>query len=133
VTSIWKQIHTIFLDSFLHYSKYHMIDTFQNAVLLFGRIQKKKILRQILSVLPTELKDMVLLHLASKDIGNLRLASRTFRQLPGCLFLSLTQDELPWFRQFDELKVIFAEYCERLSNKQPRCKARCLVLTPREK
>jgi hypothetical protein len=61
---------------------------------------------------------MVLSHLSSKDIGNLRLASRTFRQLPNRLFFRLVQDELPWFWEIDELRAACAEYCERLYNMQ---------------
>lgn len=48
---------------------------------------------------------MVLSHLSSRDIGNLRLASRSFRQLPKQLFLRLIQEELPWFWEFDELRA----------------------------
>jgi hypothetical protein len=69
-------------------------------------------------VLPTELKDMVLSHLSSKDIGNLRLASRTFQQLPNRLFFRLIRDELPWFWEIDELRAACAEYCEPLYNMQ---------------
>jgi len=57
---------------------------------------------------------MLLSHLSSKDIGNLRLAARSFRQLPKQLFLRLIQDELPWFWEFDELKVADDEYWRRL-------------------
>jgi hypothetical protein len=46
-----------------------------------------------------------MLHLSSRDIGNLRLASRSFRQLPKQLFLHLIQEELPWFWELDELKA----------------------------
>jgi hypothetical protein len=70
------------------------------------------------SVLPTELKDMVLSHLSSKDIGNLRLASRTFRQLPNRLFFRLIRDELPWFWEIDELRAACAEHREPLYNMQ---------------
>jgi hypothetical protein len=46
--------------------------------------------------LPTELRDMVLSSLGSKDIANLRLASRTFRHLPITLWHDLIQKEMPW-------------------------------------
>ena len=61
---------------------------------------------------------MVLSHLSSKDIGNLRLASRTFQQLPNRLFFRLIRDELPWFWEIDELRAACAEYCEPLYNMQ---------------
>lgn len=56
------------------------------------------------SIMPAELKSLILSHLSSTDIGRLRLASRSFRQLPKRLFLRLIQDELPWFWEFNELK-----------------------------
>ncbi|CZR50430.1 uncharacterized protein PAC_00302 [Phialocephala subalpina] len=56
------------------------------------------------SRLPAELKNMILYDLPSKDITSLRLASRSFRQLPKQLFHKLIQDELPWFWELDELK-----------------------------
>jgi len=52
---------------------------------------------------PAELKSLVLEHLGSKDIGSLRLASRSFRQLPKTLFKRLIRDELPWFWEYDFL------------------------------
>ncbi|ETS74354.1 hypothetical protein PFICI_14220 [Pestalotiopsis fici W106-1] len=46
--------------------------------------------------LPRELRFMVLEELESRDIANLRLASRSFHQLPQALFRKLTLRELPW-------------------------------------
>jgi hypothetical protein len=46
--------------------------------------------------LPEELRDIVLAYLSSKDIANLRLASRTFYYLPITLWHDLMQKELPW-------------------------------------
>lgn len=46
--------------------------------------------------LPEELRDIVLSQLTSKDIANLRLASRAFRHLPITLWHDLMKKELPW-------------------------------------
>jgi len=59
---------------------------------------------------PVEVQTMVLSHLSSKEIGSLRLASRSFRQLPKSLFLDLIKKELPWFWEFDELMELDAKY-----------------------
>ncbi|KAF4972009.1 hypothetical protein FSARC_1339 [Fusarium sarcochroum] len=48
------------------------------------------------SRLPQELKLNILLDLDTWDIANLRLASRSFRQLPRLLFYYLALRELPW-------------------------------------
>lgn len=50
----------------------------------------------IFGKLPNELRDMVLSSLGSKDIANLRLASRTFRHLPTTLWCELIVKEMPW-------------------------------------
>ena len=50
----------------------------------------------IFGKLPGELRDMVLTSLGSRDIANLRLASRTFRHLPITLWRELITKELPW-------------------------------------
>jgi hypothetical protein len=52
--------------------------------------------RDIFGKLPNELRDMVLSSLGSKDIANLRLASRTFRNLPTTLWRELIEKEMPW-------------------------------------
>ncbi|KAI1875069.1 uncharacterized protein JN550_002498 [Neoarthrinium moseri] len=46
--------------------------------------------------LPRERCLMILDHLESRDIANLRLASRSFYHLPQSLFRSLTLREMPW-------------------------------------
>lgn len=46
--------------------------------------------------LPEELRNIVLSQLGSKDIANLRLASRTFYHLPITLWHDLMMKELPW-------------------------------------
>jgi hypothetical protein len=45
---------------------------------------------------PQELKDKILSYLGSKDIANLRLASREFVQLPVSLWYRLLREEMPW-------------------------------------
>jgi hypothetical protein len=50
----------------------------------------------IFGKLPEELRDMVLVQLSSKDIANLRLASRTFRRLPYTTWHDLLKKEMPW-------------------------------------
>lgn len=51
---------------------------------------------ELLSSLPPELGLQVLYYLSSKDIANLRLATRAFRQLPIFLFRTLVLREMPW-------------------------------------
>ena len=46
--------------------------------------------------LPSELRDMVLASLGSKDIASLRLASRSFYHLPNTLWHDLILKEMPW-------------------------------------
>jgi hypothetical protein len=48
------------------------------------------------NTLPQELILEVLSHLPSRDIANLRLASRMFRQLPVLLWRHLLRKEMPW-------------------------------------
>ncbi|KAE8356231.1 hypothetical protein BDV28DRAFT_127619 [Aspergillus coremiiformis] len=46
--------------------------------------------------LPQELRLMIINSLGSRDIANLRLASRAFQQLPICLWYRLIREEMPW-------------------------------------
>lgn len=46
--------------------------------------------------LAAEITAMILGNLGSKDICNLRLASRSFRELPTILFRRLLLDDMPW-------------------------------------
>jgi hypothetical protein len=50
----------------------------------------------IFGKLPSELRDMVLSSLGSKDIASLRLASRSFRHIPTTLWHDLIKKEMPW-------------------------------------
>ncbi|TGO51844.1 hypothetical protein BCON_0153g00100 [Botryotinia convoluta] len=54
--------------------------------------------------LPIELRHIILYQLGSKDIANLRLVSRAFRQLPQRLFRHLLVKELPWFWEIDQIQ-----------------------------
>lgn len=60
--------------------------------------------------LPSEVKNVILAQLCSRDIASLRLASRCFRQLPKALFRRLIKDEMPWFWEIDDLKRAEEEY-----------------------
>lgn len=50
----------------------------------------------VFASIPLEIRLMVLSHLSSRDIANLRLASRTFRQLPVLVWRDLLVREMPW-------------------------------------
>jgi len=52
--------------------------------------------QDVFGKLPSELRDMVVSSLNSKEIANLRLASRTFRHLPITLWHDLLKKEAPW-------------------------------------
>lgn len=54
--------------------------------------------------MPLEIKNAVLLHLSSKDISALRLASRSFHQIPEAIFRKLIKEEMSWFWEVDEMK-----------------------------
>jgi hypothetical protein len=64
----------------------------------------------VLSSLPLELRFQTLSYLASSDIANLRLASRTFRQLPVLIWRDLLLKEMPylWEVWSDDLPFIWA-------------------------
>ncbi|KAH9215998.1 hypothetical protein DL95DRAFT_363708 [Leptodontidium sp. 2 PMI_412] len=55
--------------------------------------------------LPTELKNKILARLSPRDIANLRLASRSFRQLPKQIFKQFIMEEFPWFWEIDEVRA----------------------------
>lgn len=46
---------------------------------------------------------MVLDHLGSKDIANLRLATPVFRQLPSIIFRRLFLEDMPWLFEANDL------------------------------
>jgi hypothetical protein len=52
--------------------------------------------RDLFGRIPEELRAMIVAHLGSKDIASLRLASRSFRQLPYTLWHDLMKKEMPW-------------------------------------
>jgi len=68
--------------------------------------------------LSTELLYMVLSHLSSKEIGSLRLTTRSCRQLPKSCFQRLIKAELPWFWEFDQLRELGVAYQKKTSPAQ---------------
>ena len=52
---------------------------------------------------PTEVTSMVLDYLSSKDIANLRLATRAFRQIPALQFRRLLLEDMPWMWEVEEM------------------------------
>ncbi|THC96688.1 hypothetical protein EYZ11_003843 [Aspergillus tanneri] len=60
-----------------------------------------------LASLPLELRLLIVGFLGSRDIANLRLASRAFEQLPVSLWYRLVRDEMPWlWEAWDETECI---------------------------
>ncbi|CAM1502624.1 Fc.00g074000.m01.CDS01 [Cosmosporella sp. VM-42] len=58
--------------------------------------------------LPNELRTMIMLNLSFKDVANLRLASRAFRQIPQSLIYNLTLCETPWlYEAWSSLPISF--------------------------
>ena len=57
------------------------------------------------SQLSAELTGMILDHLGSKDVANLRLATPVFRQLPTILFRRLLLEDMPWLFEVKNLDV----------------------------
>jgi hypothetical protein len=60
--------------------------------------------------LSAELQYHILTHLSSRDTAHLRLASRSFRQLPKRLFKHLIRQELPWFWEIDNSQELNNQY-----------------------
>ena len=54
---------------------------------------------------PTEVTSMVLEYLSSKDIANLRLATRAFRQIPHLQFRRLLLEDMPWMWEVEEIRT----------------------------
>lgn len=54
--------------------------------------------------LPPELQLMILLQLGRVDVANIRLASRTFKQLPQAYFNHLVRTEMPWVWEIDDIR-----------------------------
>lgn len=67
------------------------------ASCVFSQAQADFPSSDIFSKLPSEIRSMVLSQLTSKDIATLRLASRSFRELPQSLFRERLLQEKPWF------------------------------------
>lgn len=76
--------------------------------------------------LSDELVPLILINLSSKDIANLRVASRKFGPLPDILFRHLIITEIPWFGEAPKLKrgsVSWFELYQNLKRRPMRSKA----------
>lgn len=62
------------------------------------------------AVLSAEITSMILDHLGSKDIANLRLATPAFRQLPTILFRRLLLEDMPWLYEMKDLEVASVDW-----------------------
>ena len=66
-------------------------------------------------LLSAEITTMILNHLGSNDVANLRLATPVFRQLPTILFRRLILEDMPWLfevKDLDAAKVNWYDcYC----------------------
>lgn len=62
------------------------------------------------STLSAEITSMILDHLGSKDIANLRLATPAFRQLPTILFRRLLLEDMPWLFEVKDLNVASVDW-----------------------
>lgn len=58
----------------------------------------------LFSTLPNEILTEIIWYLSSRDIANLRLATRSYRYLPDILFKHLIRTEMPFFWEIDELQ-----------------------------
>lgn len=59
-----------------------------------------------LAALPMEIRLLILDHLGSRDIANVRLASRAYEQLPVHLWYRLVREDMPWlWEAWDEKEI----------------------------
>jgi hypothetical protein len=87
----------------------------------------------IFGKLPAELRGLVLSSLGSKDIANLRLASRTFRHLPTTLWRDLIQKEMPWiWEAWSDRPYPFMACTTKQELRENRAAARRNARKPRE-
>ena len=70
---------------------------------VFADTSTRNTTADVFDLLPPELQSMVLGHLLRRDVANLRLASRTFSQLPQSFFHSLIKRKMPWIWEIDTL------------------------------
>lgn len=72
-------------------------DSFDARASPFGtRSAVSEVSGDLFGRLPEELRDMIVAPLGSRDVANLRLASRSFRHLPYTLWHDLMKKEMPW-------------------------------------
>lgn len=57
------------------------------------------------AALSTDVTSMVVEYLPSKDIANLRLATRAVQQLPNILFRRLLLEDMPWMWELEAMPV----------------------------
>lgn len=69
-----------------------------------------KVAQDPFSALAAEITSMILEHLGSKDIANLRLATPVFRQLPTILFRGLFLEDMPWLFEMKDLDVASVDW-----------------------
>lgn len=67
-------------------------------------------IKDTFSKLSAEITSMILDHLGSKDIANLRLATPVFRQLPAILFRRLFLEDMPWLFEAKDLDVASVDW-----------------------
>lgn len=71
--------------------------TFDARASPFGaRSATSKGTEDLFGKLPEEIRDIIVASLGSKDVANLRLASRSFHHLPYTLWHDLMKKEMPW-------------------------------------
>ena len=58
---------------------------------------------ELFAMLSSELRSMIIKQLERQDVGNLRLASWSFRQLPQSYFQHLVKTEMPWVWEVEHL------------------------------
>lgn len=72
-------------------------DAFVPRASPFGaRSATSNVTEDIFGKLPEEIRDIIVAPLDSKDVANLRLASRSFRHLPHTLWHDLMKKDMPW-------------------------------------
>ena len=61
--------------------------------------------QEVFSVLPVEIRKIILKALPRKDVVNLRIASSTFTEVPQSYFHYLIKAEMPWIWEIDSLSA----------------------------
>jgi hypothetical protein len=69
--------------------------------------------------LPEELRRLIVSNLASGDIANLRLASRSFLDVTKAMFRRLLLEEMPWFWEIDVIAETYQKRCDYFKSGDP--------------